>query len=317
MIIVEKGPRHITVHSTAKLNLFLEVLGKRADGYHNIETLFQEIGLFDRIEISRAGREPSFIEFNCQFSCNISNLAPPGKNLVERAAAAFFKETNISAAVSIQLQKNVPFGAGIGGGSANAAATLQALDVLFETKLPFASLQKIACSLGADCPFFLLGGAAVGRGRGEILEPAAMPNRAFLLIIPSLHISTESIYSGVAASRERDPEIRKLRIEELRSENASRARAAIFNRLETVAFERHPDLAQFTKTIRAAGIPAIHMTGSGSGLFAVFESLTIAREAHAAYERHARAAGLAAGGFISNAKSFVVESLFPSEGPCK
>ncbi|MFN0204863.1 MAG: 4-(cytidine 5'-diphospho)-2-C-methyl-D-erythritol kinase [Planctomycetota bacterium] len=317
MIIVEKGPRHITVHSTAKLNLFLEVLGKRGDGYHNIETLFQEIGLFDRIEISRVDREPGFEKFNCQFSCNISNLAPPGKNLVERAASAFLKEMNISAAVSIQLQKNIPFGAGIGGGSANAAATLQALDVLFESKLPFASLQKIACSLGADCPFFLLGGAAVGRGRGEILERVAMPSRAFLLIIPSLHISTESIYSGVAASLQRDSEVRKLRIEELRSESVSRARAAIFNRLETVAFERHPVLAQFAKTIRAAGIPEIHMTGSGSGLFAVFESLATAHTAYASYERQARAGDLLPADFISNTKTFVVESLFPSEGPCK
>jgi 4-diphosphocytidyl-2-C-methyl-D-erythritol kinase len=313
MILVSRSPSHIAVRSTAKLNLFLEVLGKRPDGYHDIETLFTEISLFDDLSIAALDSPaPESGAPHIEFSCNVPDLAPPGKNLVERAATEFFEFTRIARPIRIELVKRIPFGAGIGGGSGNAAAVLQALDQLFQTALSPGDLQKIACSIGADCPFFLSGGSAVGRGRGEMLETVDMPSRQFLLIVPPLPISTAEIYAGVANDLKRDPAVRRISIDSLRSRDLARVESAMFNRLQSVAVAQQPQMQFFLNTIRASGIPRLHMTGSGSGVFSLCESLQHAHAVQSDLGRYVRSlpSQIGAGAeLFTKAQSFVVESL--------
>ncbi|HKE00112.1 MAG TPA: 4-(cytidine 5'-diphospho)-2-C-methyl-D-erythritol kinase, partial [Planctomycetota bacterium] len=168
MIVRERTDRRIVVASPAKLNLFLEVIARRDDGYHEIETVFQEIALFDEIVVERGVAKD-------EFSCDVAGLARPGENLVERAVEAFRRETGIREPLRIELTKTIPAGSGLGGGSSNAAGALQALDLLLGAHVPLERLEALAVSLGSDCAFFLHGGCAIGRGRGEKIEPLDDP----------------------------------------------------------------------------------------------------------------------------------------------
>lgn len=289
MWIDEHGPGHLHVRSTCKLNLFLEVVRRRDDGYHDIETLFQEIDLADSLQFQR-------ISSGIEFYCNIKDLAPAGTNLVERAAAAFFRESGIPPSISIRLEKKIPAGAGVGGGSANATATLESLNRIYQFPLNRESLAKIACSLGADCPFFLVGGAAIGRGRGENLERVVMPRRAFLLVIPPVPVSTAAVYSRMPAILAARREHRSIDLGALQSPDITIVESAIFNRLEAAAIEEQPQLRTVINALHSAGIANAHVTGSGSGIFAVFSS-------RAGAERAAQAAAPG----MKTTKMFVVE----------
>ncbi|MEO6789158.1 MAG: 4-(cytidine 5'-diphospho)-2-C-methyl-D-erythritol kinase, partial [Chthoniobacteraceae bacterium] len=157
------------VSAPAKINLSLRVLRRREDGFHEIESLMVPVAIRDTLDIER--RENGGIEFTCSDSA----LPSDGTNLVVCAAAAFAAATGIEPHVRIFLKKEIPHGAGLGGGSSDAAATLLALDELFDTRLPLAELTRIAAQIGSDVPFFLARGAAWCRGRGEIVGPCALP----------------------------------------------------------------------------------------------------------------------------------------------
>src|SRR5689334_23187055 len=150
--------------SPCKINLLLNILGRRADGFHELETVIQPIALYDRLSFMRAGR-------GIELTCNNSSLPTDSRNLVHRAAAAFLAATNISDGVRIHLEKHLPLAAGLGGGSGNAATTLLALNELFEAPLTSDQLQTIAASLGSDIPFFLQTKPALAAGRGERIQP--------------------------------------------------------------------------------------------------------------------------------------------------
>src|SRR5438067_8558919 len=151
----------------AKINLSLRVLNRRSDGFHEIETLISPISLYDKIDIEKQSR---WIDF----SCDAPTLSPGDDNLVVRAAKLFFEKTKINGGVSIKLQKKIPHGAGLGGGSSDAAATLRALNQLFETKLSPQELANIGSAIGSDVPFFLFESAAMCKGRGETVEPTKL-----------------------------------------------------------------------------------------------------------------------------------------------
>lgn len=266
-----ESPGRLVVASAAKVNLFLEVLGRRPDGYHELETVFQEIALFDEIEVERVGGAEGEIDF----ACDLPGLAPPGRNLVERAARSFLDAARIREPVRIRLRKTIPAGSGLGGGSSNAAATLLALDRLFAARTPAARLEELAAALGSDCVFFLHGGSAIGRGRGERVEPLRdLPSREFLVIVPPVAVSTAEIYADLAARLKADSDLRTIPLDELRSEDPTLVRRSLHNRLETVAFARHPELRRAADAIRAAGIDHARLTGSGGALFAVFDART-------------------------------------------
>ncbi len=177
--------------SFAKVNLFLSVLGKREDGYHELRTLMHKIDFFDYIEITK------IFSNNINLTTNINEIENE-KNLSYKAAMLFFEEAKIKPQVRIDIEKHIPLGAGLGGGSSNAAYTLKMLNELFDFPLSYSQLHNLACKLGSDVPFFLCKKpAAIARGRGEVLEEVDcnVKKHAVFLAIPNIHVSTAYVYS--------------------------------------------------------------------------------------------------------------------------
>jgi 4-diphosphocytidyl-2-C-methyl-D-erythritol kinase len=314
VILVEESRDRLVVKSTAKLNLFLEVMGRRADGYHEIETLFQEVAIFDELTVERAKRTNNAIEF----TCDVAGLAPPGANLVERAARAFLETTAIREGVRIHLRKSTPPGLGLGAGSANATATLLALQKLFDLHLPHERMLTLAAYLGSDCAFFVRGGAAIGRGRGELLESVATPRKSFLVVAPHIHCSTSGIYEAVDRSSSailntHSPMRRILDIKNLWESDQRLFESEVFNRLEQVAFELFPQLSRIASVLKDICQTPVHLTGSGSALFAICDHLEAAKSLESQCQQSGalRAAVAGAGTEISppSVRTFVTESL--------
>jgi 4-diphosphocytidyl-2-C-methyl-D-erythritol kinase len=235
------------LEARAKLNLFLELLGRRPDGYHEIDSVFTEIDLCDTLQIEAAPR----------LSLTVEGGAPSGpENLAWRAAEA------LDAKVSIRLVKRIPMGAGLGGGSSDAAAVLRALG----GDLPPERLLAIARSLGADVPFFLSGGTARCRGVGDLVEPLeGRAGRRFLLLVPELHMATAAVY-GAAGPLLTGP--RRKATVFTRRYLAKGNRAPYFNRLQGAAEALEPRLAEVREKGERMFRRTFTMTGSGAAYFA-------------------------------------------------
>src|ERR1700737_3166208 len=243
------------VLAPAKINLSLKILGRRDDGFHEIETLISPISLADKIDIDRQSR---WIDFSCD-----DPTVPGGdENLIVRAAKAFFDKTKITGGVGIKLQKKIPHGAGLGGGSSDAAATLRALNQLFETKLSPEELAKLGSTIGSDVSFFLFESVAICKGRGEIVNPTKLKKKlSILLLKPGFSVS-----SGWAYSRWQDSkEIPKISYQPQNFDAQS-----FVNDLERPVFEKFVFLAQLKAwLLKQAEVGVALMSGSGSTVFAV------------------------------------------------
>ena len=175
------------VLAPAKINLSLRVLGRRSDGFHEIETLIAPISLSDEIKIERRSGKHKIA-----FRCDDPSVPKGEDNIVVRAAKVFFEETKITNGVSIALKKTIPHGAGLGGGSSDAASTLLALNELFETNLPREALGRMAAMIGSDVPFFIFQSAAVCKGRGELVSPTRLRKQLSLLLLkPEFGVPTQ------------------------------------------------------------------------------------------------------------------------------
>ncbi len=262
--------------SPCKVNLLLNILGKRADGFHELETVFYPIRLFDRLSFTRADR-------GIQLSCNTPALPTDAGNLVYRAAAAFLEAARVRDGVRVELQKHIPLAAGLGGGSGNAATTLLGLNELFGAPLAPEELQRIATSLGSDVPFFLQDNPALATGRGEQIQPLgafpALSGAAFLLVHPGFGIATAWAYQQLArfppALNGQRGRAQKL-ISLLQGADLRAAGGEFYNSLEAPALEKYPLLALFQEFLRANGAAAALMSGSGSTTFAVVHGLDAA-----------------------------------------
>jgi 4-diphosphocytidyl-2-C-methyl-D-erythritol kinase len=262
--------------SPCKVNLILNILGKRADGFHELETIMQPVNLCDEMSFERAGT-------GLQLSCSHPELPTDAKNLVHRAATAFLAAAKISDGVKIHLQKNLPLAGGIGGGSANAAVTFTALNELFGTPLPPEKLHELAAALGSDVPFFLYDRPALATGRGEkvrLLEPfPALRGRAFFLAHPGFGISTPWSYQNLARFPEalngQNGRAEKL-IADLQAGDLSIAAGGFYNSLEAPAFDKFPVLSLYQEFLRAHGARVALMSGSGSTTFAIADHLAAA-----------------------------------------
>jgi len=243
------------VLAPAKINLSLKILGRRNDGFHEIETLISPISLADKIDIEPQSR---WIDF----SCDDPTLPGGDENLAVRAAKAFFEKTKIARGVGIKLHKKIPHGAGLGGGSSDAAATLRALNELFETKLPREELAKLGSTIGSDVSFFLFESAAVCKGRGEIVSPTKLEKKlSILLLKPGFSVSSGWAYSQWQDSKE----IPKISYQPQNFDGQSFA-----NDLERPVFEKFVFLAQLKAwLLKQAEVGAALMSGSGSTVFAV------------------------------------------------
>ena len=243
------------VFPPAKINLSLKVLDRRDDGFHEIETFIVPISLCDEIKIEKN-------EGGIEFRCDDSSVPLGDDNLAIRAAKAFFAATKLKPAVSIELKKKIPHGAGLGGGSSDAASVLLALNELFETKLPHEALAKMAEPIGSDVPFFIFQSAAICKGRGELVSPIRLREQmAILLLKPEFSVATQWAYSRWRNSRE---------IPSLSYAAQEFAGQTFLNDLERPVFEKFIFLAQ-TKTwlLKQSEVGAALMSGSGSTMFAV------------------------------------------------
>jgi len=255
--------------SPCKVNLLLNILGPRADGFHELETVLYPIRVFDRLSFARGGR-------GIELSCTAPGLPTDARNLVYRAAAMFLEAAKIKDGVRLGLEKNIPLAAGLGGGSGNAATTLLGLNELFGGPLAPERLGLIAASLGSDVPFFLQRQPALATGRGEQIEPLGefpvLRGASFLLVHPGFGIATAWAYQQLArfpAARNGRPGRAQKLVGLLRAGDLQAAGAEFYNSLEAPALEKYPLLALFQEFLRANGAAATLMSGSGSTTFAV------------------------------------------------
>ena len=241
----------------AKINLSFEIKGRREDGFHEIETLMAPISLADRLTIERSQATNGI-----QFSCDDSSLPSGDDNLVVRAARLFRQRTQSREGIEIVLEKNIPHGAGLGGGSSDAATTLLGLNELFETRLEQKALVALAAQIGSDVPFFILGSAATCRGRGEIVERATLPARFNLLLVkPEFGVPTPWAYERWKNSRELPGVV-------YAAQTFSGAR--FVNDLERPVFEKFVLLGYLKTWLRLQPeVSVALLSGSGSTVFAV------------------------------------------------
>jgi 4-diphosphocytidyl-2-C-methyl-D-erythritol kinase len=264
--------------SPCKVNLILNILGKRADGFHELETVMQPVNVCDEMAFERAGA-------GLQLSCSQPELPVDSKNLVHRAATSFLAAAKISGGVRIHLQKNLPLAGGIGGGSANAAVTFTALNELFGSPLPPEKLHELAAALGSDIPFFLHDQPALATGRGETVELLenfpALRGRAFFLVHPGFGISTPWSYQNLArfpdALNGRPGRAAAL-IAKLQTNDWPGVADAFYNSLEAPAFDKFSVLELYKEFLRENGALAALMSGSGSTTFAIAENLAAAEK---------------------------------------
>ncbi|SRR6266487_1296701 len=243
------------VSAPAKINLSLKVLRRRSNGFHDIETLMAPISLCDEIKIKKQAK-------GTDFQCDDPSVPKGDQNLIVRATKAFFDQTRQKGGVAIELEKKIPHGAGLGGGSSDAAATLVALNELFQTKLARDDLAKLGSTIGSDVPFFIFGSAAICRGRGELVEPAKLQKQlSILLMKPEFGVASEWAYSCWQESK---------KIPGLSYGAQEFAGQTFVNDLERPVFEKFVFLAQLKMwLLKQPEVGAALMSGSGSTIFAV------------------------------------------------
>ena len=279
-----------TVHleSTAKVNLRLEILKKREDGYHELRTILQKINLHDLLHFSLKK------ERGISIKTNHPNLPVGKRNLVYQAVQSILKKSDYRGGVLIEIEKRIPLGAGLGGGSSNAAATLKAMNQLLKINLPKKELMAMGLEIGADVPFFFLEGAAIASGIGERLKKIELPGLWFVLIYPNFEVSTRWAYQNFILTKKRFHfNLRRL----LRS--PEEISSLLWNDLEGVVSREYPQISVMKKMLCSAGALGALMTGSGPTVFGVFSEEGGASKAYKKVKNMVRGRGW----IILNARS--------------
>jgi 4-diphosphocytidyl-2-C-methyl-D-erythritol kinase len=269
--------RRLEVSAAAKVNLALEVLSRRPDGYHEIATVMQTVDLSDRLWLEDAEA--------LEIKTSAPGVPADERNLAHRAAAALRDAAGLTRGARITLDKRIPIAAGLGGGSTDAAATLVGLNRLWGLRWPAERLGEIAVSLGMDVPFFLRGGAAVGTGRGERLTPLGGAALALVLVNPRFAVSTADMYGRVTPAMYSDGERTRDAADALESRRAGRVAASLYNGLEGAARAAYPQIGQMQAALLAAGALGAAMSGSGPTVFGVARSWEQARQIRARVAR--------------------------------
>jgi 4-diphosphocytidyl-2-C-methyl-D-erythritol kinase len=275
------GRRALIIRSYAKINLTLRVLGRRPDGYHDLRTVFQTLALHDTLTLTP--RRGPFV-----LTCATPSVPLDDSNLVAKAAAALWRaigRTGAPHGVAIALTKRIPLQAGLGGGSSNAAATLRALAQIWRARLADAELAAIAAGLGADVPFFLRGGTALGIDRGDRLyRLPAFPRSSVVLVLPDFGVSTAEAYRWFADTRRASGAGAGAGGESSAGNGALPAwwpypAEETTNDLEPPVVARYPDIGAIKRQLLGAGAAYAAMSGSGSAVFGLFSSQAAAERA--------------------------------------
>ena len=292
------------VLSPAKINLFLKVLRKRDDGYHDIVSVMQPISLYDEIlmEMENGG--------GIIVSCDNANVPCDRTNLAYRAAAEFFRTTGINRRLSITIKKNIPVAAGLGGGSSNAAAVLRALNEITSQNISTGKLIEIGARIGSDVPFFIVGKSCIARGRGESLKPIGLPKFWYILINPGFPVSTQWAYQtldktgGLVKTKplffdfikdkisyfvkgrnlnltksNEDINIAVLKVSLEDTVGIQQWQGLLANDLEEVTIGKHPEIKEIKDALSAVGATGALMSGSGPTVFGIFPDKDKAEEA--------------------------------------
>lgn len=243
--------------SPAKINLFLRVLKRRQDHFHDLASLLQAIDLVDLLSIEKSDEDA--------FSCSNPNLPTDGKNLVIMARELFRKKTGLKFSVKIHLEKKIPAQAGLGGGSSNAATTLFALKQLFCLAIPLSELAEWSAEIGSDIPFFFSKGSAYCEGRGEKVKDVDLPGALFQIFKPAIGLSTPEVFRALDLQNlsKEDPEVLLGRF--------LLGDGLMVNDLEAPAFLLHPPLKAFKHSLMQQGFEKCMMTGSGSAFICMGE----------------------------------------------
>ena len=272
------------VSAFSKINLFLAVLGKRDDGYHNLASVMQTLSLCDTLIIKKCNtnvqKEPITLE------TNVPTLSVGDDNLIIKAAKRITNEYKINQPIKIILTKRIPIGAGLGGGSSDCAATLQGINQLFDLNLPLDKLMKMGKTLGADVPFCLLGGTAIAKGIGDVLTPLPPHPKCYVVLAcPSIHVSTKEIFELLEHkhfSKETDLDYF---ITAYKSQDINQIAQNLKNTFTQITSTLHPQIKKLIIDLKNQGANAAAMTGTGATVFAYFNNKTTAENACTALQQ--------------------------------
>ncbi len=271
--------RYLSLKAYGKVNLALDVLRRREDGYHEVRMVMQTVGLYDKIDLYRTEKPGIVVETNLYY------LPVNENNLVYKAAALLMEEFGIKQGVHIRLKKFIPVAAGMAGGSSDAAAVLFGVNKMFGLGLSAQQLQQRGTRIGADVPYCVMRGTVLCEGIGEILTPLPpMPQCRTLIAKPAVSVSTRSVYEKLRADMltpEQHPDIDGM-VEAIRQQDFLAAAAKMGNVLESVTVPEHPEIAAIKELMMESGAVNAMMSGSGPTVFGLFDS---PRAAAAAYEK--------------------------------
>lgn len=254
----------MVVFPGCKINIGLNILNKRLDGYHNLQTIFYPIGLQDALEIIIAPDQQIPVTFS---SSGIPIPGDSNQNLCIKAYQLLKKDFKELAPIQMHLHKVIPMGAGLGGGSSDAAAALQLMNTIFDLQLSTQQLMDYALLLGSDCPFFIYNQPCLATGRGELLEPIQLDLNAYkiLLVNPGIHINTALAFKGIV------PGLNECDLKAIIQQPISAWKNQLFNDFEQTVFAQEPNIQQLKEDLYHAGALYASMSGSGSSLYGIFE----------------------------------------------
>ena len=274
----------------AKINLGLDVIRKRPDGYHEVKMIMQTVGIYDLLTLKKCAAPGIFL------SVDSREVPGGGENLVYKAAELLRKEYGIGEGVEITLEKRIPIAAGMAGGSTDAAAVFHGMNELFGLGMRLEEMQKLGVSLGADVPYCIMGGTALSEGIGEILTPLPQPPHCILVLAkPDIGVSTKFVYGNLQLGpATRHPDIDKME-EAIREGSLGGITETMGNVLETVTIPAHPVIQEIKNTMAREGAENALMSGSGPTVFGIFKEEATARRAACAIKE----AGLAGQVFVT------------------
>lgn len=264
----------INIKAYAKVNLSLDILGKRDNGYHEVEMIMQQITLYDQIMIEKKAKGIT-IHTDCYYVPNDE------RNIAYKIAKDVFDRFDIQSGIHIEIKKNIPVAAGLAGGSADAAAVIQGINQLFDLKMTTMDMMKIATKHGADIPFCIKGGAAVARGIGEELETIPSLKQVWMVLVkPPIGVSTQSVYKALAIDQiKRHPETALL-IQAMHHNDYRLIAKDMYNVLEEVTVKKHKVIKDIESKMREYGAIGAMMSGSGPTVFGIFKNYKKAEDAY-------------------------------------
>jgi 4-diphosphocytidyl-2-C-methyl-D-erythritol kinase len=264
--------KRVIVHAPAKINLALEIVRRRPDGYHDLRTVMHTLALADRLTLSS---RPSGVVLTCK----TPGVPTDEKNLAVRAALALQQAYAVTQGVHIHLTKKIPVAAGMGGGSSDAAATLRGLVRLWGLPWEAQRLTSLAASLGSDVPFLLKGGCALGTGRGDRIFPwPVLAGIPVVVVNPGFAVSTAEVYKRLKLPLTREKNYINLMRPAVFEKNPQKIGKYLFNHLETVTLSTHPQVRRIKLQLLKQGASAVLMSGSGPTVFGLVDQVTLGRK---------------------------------------